>query len=396
MKKALIISNAASFLLKFECDNVNILQSKGYEVHYAANFLEAGYDFDFDDFKKTGVITHQVSIARSPYMYRMNRQALCQIKKIIAEEGIQLIHCHTPVGGLLGRLAGIKWFNKMKRPVVIYTAHGFHFYKGAPLFNNLVYKAVERILARLTDVLITINTEDFRYAANMHLRRKGKAYLIPGTGFSPSKFAPVPDSEKISLRKKLGIDPSAFFLLSVGEITENKNHKCIIQAIQILKNLHKADDIYYGICGHGYYYNKMENYIKRLGLDKNIKLFGFQKNIADFYGAADATVFPSVREGLGMAGIESLAMGVPVIASDNRGTREYMEDGVNGFVYPCYDVNGFAEGILKLKKMPEAERDIMRKKCWDSVQKFRVKNSHRIMDYIYSMIDQEIRDYETS
>ena len=141
MKKALIITNLSGFLWKFELDNVALLQSLGYEVHFASNINEKGYPFEVYELEELGIVFHHIEIARSPYMWKMNARALKQIKQIIKEEHIGIIHCHTPVGALLGRLAVVGNANR-KKLKVIYTAHGFHFYKGAPLLNNIVFKAV--------------------------------------------------------------------------------------------------------------------------------------------------------------------------------------------------------------------------------------------------------------
>ena len=156
MKKALILTHQSGFLWKFELENVHLLQSLGFIVHYASNCAEDWHHYDLGELDRMGVIYHDIPIARSPYMWRMNFDAFRRLMDIVENEEIDLIHCHTPVGGVLGRLVG--HFSK-RHPKVIYTAHGFHFYKGAPILNNVLYRAVEYLLAPLTDVLIVINRE---------------------------------------------------------------------------------------------------------------------------------------------------------------------------------------------------------------------------------------------
>ena len=175
MKKALILTNQSGFLWKFELENVLLLQSLGFIIHYASNSAEEGYHYDPRDLDRMGVIYHDIPIARSPYMWRMNFEALRRLLDIVENEKIDLIHCHTPVGGVLGRLAG--YFSK-RHPAVIYTAHGFHFYKGAPLWNNVLYRAVEQLLAPLSDILIVINREDFAAAQKNLLMHIFLASLI--------------------------------------------------------------------------------------------------------------------------------------------------------------------------------------------------------------------------
>ena len=380
-KKILVIANMSGFLWKFEMENARILQEMGIEVHFASNINEKGYDFDLWQLDEAGVIFHHIEIARSPYMLRMNKTALGQILKIIREERISTIHCHTPVGGLLGRLAALLSDTPVK---VIYTAHGFHFYKGAPLLNNTVFKWVESLLARITDVMIVINQEDLASAQKMHLRKGGKVYYVPGAGVDHSVFHPVSADELADARNRIGIDPKAFLALSVGELNLNKNHKTVIRAVKQLVDENGADiPIIYGICGDGFFRKEIQDYARELNLADKVLFWGYQRDIAVYYQAADITIFPSFREGLGMAGIESLAMGIPVIAADNRGTREYMEDGKNGYVVNPDHVQGFVDGIKKLFYLPPAQKEKMRKACIDSVRKFEVRNTISAMRKIY-------------
>lgn len=384
MKTVLIITHVSGFLLKFEADNVRLLQELGYTVHFASNKNEVGYPFEQEELNELGVVFHHIDIARSPYMFQMNKKALNQLVTIINEEQIELIHCHTPVGGMLGRLAAIHPKTRT-RPKVIYTAHGFHFFKGAPIINNTAYYCVEKILARFTDVLVVINEEDYRRASSMKLRKGGKVYKIPGVGVNTSVFKPVSSQTKIRLREENGVPKEAFLVISVGELNQNKNHRVALLAMKKLKN---RKNVYYGICGDGFYYEDIKKYIEKLNISDRVFVWGYKRNIVDYYAMADATLFPSRREGLGMAGIESLAMGVPVLASDNRGTREYMVDNENGFVFPYDDVEGFKSGIDKLLSMTEEELEDMKVKCVESISRFRKEYVHIVMKEIYGTLTE--------
>lgn len=390
-KKVLIITNQSGFLWKFELNDVKLLQNLGYEVHYASNSNEEGYHYEPKQLEKMGIIYHNIEIARSPYMFRMNYRALKQLIDIIEKENIKLIHCHTPVGGFLGRLAGEMCHHMHTKPKVIYTAHGFHFYNGAPILNNLLYQTVERLMAPLTDVLILINKEDYIHAKTFHLKKGGKVYQIPGVGVDLSIFHPVNASEKQLLRRKIGIDNDSFFILSVGELNKNKNFVTIIRAIKKMTTEKLVEGkVIYGICGDGFFKNEIQQFAKELGLKDQVRFYGYKCNVRDYYAAADVTVFPSKREGLGMVGLESLAMGIPVIASDNRGTREYMCDGKNGYICKYDDVEGFINGIKKIYRMNDAERKKMKKACVDSVSLFSKSNSIKIMSEIYKEIDRGV------
>lgn len=391
-KHILILTTTHDFLLKFERENVKLLQSMGYVVHYATNLNEPHYLSDEERFRRMGVLAHHIEIARSPFLFSENQKALRQLLWLIRQYHIRVIHCHTPVGGLLGRLAGK--LSGEGRPLVIYTAHGFHFYKGAPLLNHLVYYQVERWMARYTDVLIVINEEDYKNAKRFRLKKGGRIYKIPGVGLDSGRFRPLSAQRRQNLRQRLGIGPEDFFLVSVGELNENKNQRIVLEALAKLKgrNPEAAAHIRYGICGDGFFRERIEGWISQMGLEGMVTLYGYCRNVPAILGCADAAVFPSKREGLGMAGLESLAMGIPVIASDNRGTREYMQYGKNGFVFENDDVEGFIRGIQAVKNMPPKKREEMAAFCRASAEPFDKAYAAAMMRRIYFSVDRRLEE----
>lgn len=384
-KKALFIATVGGFVTQFEMNNVRILQQLGYEVHSAANFQEPVYCVKERELKEQGVILHQADIAKSPFLWRQNLHALKQICEIVKAKQITLIHCHTPVGGLLGRLAGILCASKKLK--VVYTAHGFHFYKGAPWRNWIFYYTVERFLARFTDVLITINEEDCVRAQRFKLRKGGKVYKIPGEGLNMEAFHPVCAERRQELRKKLGLTEDTFFILSVGELSGNKNHREIISLMPSIIERLKDKRVFYGICGDGFYREDLEKQIRELGLSGNVMIYGYRENVADMLSCADCFVFPSVREGLGMAALEALAIEIPVITSDNRGTREYMRDGINGLVCNVKKPGSFADAVERVCRMTEPERRWMCAAGRETACRFELKNTNKIMLEIYRAVD---------
>jgi len=386
-KKALFVATVGGFITQFEMNNVSLLQKLGYEVHSAANFREPVYSVKEQELKSRGIILHHVDIEKSPYMWKQNRRALEQLCGIIKEEKICLLHCHTPVGGLLGRLAGV--LCREENPKVVYTAHGFHFYKGAPWINWLFYYSVERLLARHTDVLITINEEDYRRAGRFHLRKGGGVYRIPGEGLHGERFQPVSEERKMELRRQLGLDKDVFFVLSVGELSGNKNHRGIIRLMPEIKERLGDRKVVYGICGDGFYHDELEGLVEEMGLQENVKLYGYQPDVTKYLACADCMLFPSVREGLGMAALEALSMGVPVIASDNRGTREYMKDGCNGYVCNVKNPKEFTDALEKICRMQPRERAAMQEEGRRTAEKFDIKNAEKIMSSVYAALDAQ-------
>lgn len=388
-KNILILATTGGFVYKFELENVKILQRLGYTVHYAGNTYDQHYFFEDSVIKNTDIQVHHIDIARSPYMLKNNRKAFCQLVEIVKKYKIQAIHCHTPMGGVLGRLIG-RYFRGDKLRV-IYTAHGFHFFKGAPLINNSIYFWVEKLLAPYTDTLIVINEEDYRNARRLRLKKGGKCYKVPGVGLDMEQFSPMEEKDCKERRKKLGIGEKDFFFVSVGELNENKNQEIVLKALLKMKRENKdLSHIKYGICGDGFYFNRIQKEIREWGLEKNVIMYGYCTEVWKILGCADASVFPSRREGLGMAGVESLAMGVPVIAADNRGTREYMIHEKNGYICRWNSAEDFALAIEKMKNLTPEAKQKMKIFSRNSVERFEKSHTREIMEKIYKDLDKQL------
>ena len=262
MNKALIITTTSGFLSQFELNNVRLLQKKGYQVHYATNFGVPIYEVKDETLRNMGVVLHHISIEKNPFKIKKNIWALRELIRIIDREAISVVHCHNPNGGVLGRLAAVL---SKRKPFVVYTAHGFHFFQGAPVKNWLFYYPAEKVLAKFSDIIITINHEDYTRADKFHYKKDGGAALIPGVGVDLEKFYPLKEDEvheRDTLRKNLGIPEHAFHIVSAGEINKNKNHRVVIEAIAKLAR----SDIYYSICGEGPNRKNLETEIKKYGL----------------------------------------------------------------------------------------------------------------------------------
>lgn len=386
MKKALIATHVSGFVPQFEMNNVRTLQELGYEVHYASNFNNVSYGTDNSRLEGTGIVCHQVDFARSPFDFKNNWQAYRQLKKVMQEQHFELVHCHTPVGAVYARLAARKYRKKGIR--VIYTAHGFHFYKGAPLKFWLVSYPMEWLLAHYTDTLITINEEDYQNGKKLPLAKRngkrGSVHKIDSVGIDLSKYKPdeLYISTRQEKRQEFHIPPEDFVLVSVGELNWNKNHAIVVEALGKLKE----PKLHYIICGEGIEKVPLAEQAERLGISAQVQLPGFRKDIPDILKAADAMAFPSLREGLGLVAVEAMASGLPVIASDNRGTREYMQDGINGYVVWKNDVDGTAESIRTLHHMwtkDKASYHQMQQNCLKTAERFGSENVNRTMRQIY-------------
>lgn len=334
MKKALMVSTIIEFLSSFEINDIKILQSMGYEVHCACNCKNYTDKNRVKSLIDTGVVTHHIPFARSP-LKKTNILAYKALKKLIKSERFDLVHCHTPVGGVLGRMAA----HRNHVPVIMYTVHGFHFYDGAPFKNWIIFYPIEKWLSCYTDVLITINREDYK-RAKTQFHAKNTVY-VPGVGVDTKKFGE--HYIEVKIRKELGIGEDDIMLLSVGELNENKNHETVIRAMTKCK-----DRVFYVIVGQGRKREQLEVLIRELGLEERVKLVGYRNDVVDFYKAADAFVFPSFREGLSVSLMEAMASGLPVICSKIRGNTDLIDEGKGGFFFDPSEVYDVAKSIDRL------------------------------------------------
>ncbi len=311
---------------------IHDLIEKGHTVDIACNESEFQVAECYRDW---GCQIYPISWTRSP-LSKANAKAIKELKDIVEENVYDIVHCHTPVAAVCTRLACKKLRKSGLK--VFYTAHGFHFYKGAPIQNWLLYYPVEWLCSFWTDTLITINHEDFA-RAKKHFYAKKTEY-VPGVGVDVDKFKNTV-VDRAAKRKEIGVPEDAFLLLSVGELNKNKNHQIVIKALAKLNN----PKIHYIIAGEGLLKTYLLNLARDAGVFGNVHLLGRRSDVAELYKAADVCVFPSIREGLGLAALEGMASGLPLLGVDNRGTREYVQDA-EMLLYD--DVNAFVSAIQKM------------------------------------------------
>ena len=306
------------------------LLDEGHTVDIATN----EQDFPVADcYREWGCRVFPISTSRSP-LSMGNVKAVGQIKRLVMTEKYDLVHCHTPIAAFCTRLACRKARKKLGTKV-FYTAHGFHFYKGAPKKNWLIFYTAEKLVARYTDVLITMNGEDYALAQKK-LRAKKVAY-VPGVGIDLSKFgkAEINVAEK---RASLGVPEGATLLLSVGELNENKNHSTVIRTLKDFENVH------YVIAGKGHLEAELLALAAAEGVCDRLHLLGYRTDVAELYAAADAFVFPSYREGLSVSLMEAMATGLPVVCSAIRGNVDLIDEQ-GGALFDPHSVDACREAI---------------------------------------------------
>lgn len=305
----------------------------GYEVHVATRREK---DIPYCD------VLHDISFRRSPFRFE-NLTAYHQLKKIISAHDYKLIHCHTPMGGVITRLAAIR--ARKKGTKILYTAHGFHFFKGAPLINWLFYYPVEKWLSKYTDCLITINEEDYGYAKSKGFKSK-EIRLIDGVGVDLHKFNPIMTQDKKALREKYGYRQDDFILIYVGELIFRKHQDYLFNIVNMMKN--KIPLLKLLLVGNGALKRNYMETIKKTNLDQYVLFLDYRKDIPDLMALSDVAVSSSRQEGLPVNIMEAMATGLPLVVSNCRGNRDLVHHEVNGFVVDPDKPEEFSSGIEQL------------------------------------------------
>lgn len=365
--KILLTATVQSHICQFHLPLIQMLKNQGHEVHVAArDNLSVKPGLKIENADKV----YDVKFSRSPFSTD-NITAYKQLKKIIKDNNYDIIHCNTPMGSVVTRLAATR-----KNTKIIYTAHGFHFYNGSPMKNWLMYYPVEWLLSFKTDVLICINSEDYR-RARKHFHARSVEY-VHGVGFDKKRFENA--LPKLDARKELGISEDEIVLLSVGDLCKRKNHKVLIKALPKLKD--KKVHLY--IAGWDMMDGELANLAEALGIGDKVTFLGYTRQLSAYFSAADIYLFPSLQEGLPIALLEAMSQGLPVIATDIRGTNDLITDGDGGYLLKTDDYTGFADKIAYL-----ADNEAIR-------SKFGERNRAEVRKYEVEPVTEEMRSlYDT-
>lgn len=385
-KRALFVTTTASMIDQFNRGNIATLQKLGYEVHVACNLNAGNTTSDasthkfVEDMRTIGVQVFDYPFTRAPFAYGRNLRMSLKLRKQIKKYRYKIIHCHTPVGGVVARIASAfvmgKWGGR-----VIYTAHGFHFYRGAPLRNWLLFYPIEREMSWLTDTLITINREDYSRVKNIFHARQ--IVYVPGVGVNTDVFSgkEVSPQLKQQLRQEklpAGCSLEKTVLLSVGELNDNKNHIVVIEALGRIKN----PAIYYYIAGIGKNKEMLEQRIHELGLEHQVFLLGYRDDISDLMRLSDVFLLPSKREGLNVSLMEAMASGLPCIVSDIRGNRDLIKENNGGYLVEPNNVDEWERVIGRIWQMQDKWSSLGE---WnrERIKNFSLRKVQKQMERIY-------------
>lgn len=379
MKKMLMMATTAAMIEQFNKNNILILEEMGYEVHVAGNFKQGNpiSEERLEQFKLWLGEHHakwfDIPSTRKPTDIN-NIKAYKIIVGLINKYNYDFIHCHTPIGSVIARCAA----HKTQVPI-IYTAHGFHFYKGAPLINWMIYYPVEKWLARYTDILITINKEDYERAKSF---KAGKVCYVPGVGIDLKKFN-VGYVDKDAKRKEIGVASDDFVLLSVGELIPRKNHEVVIRAIGELKKRNQLSNIQYVICGKGKSELMLRKLSEELEVAEHVHFLGYRTDISEICNCSDLFMFMSLQEELPVALMEAMACGLPAICSDIRGNTDLIKNDETGYIVENTP-ESIADAIIKLSN-DSLLRNRLSSNALYSIKHYDLSNIQEEMTRIYGV-----------
>ncbi|TMW70553.1 glycosyltransferase family 4 protein [Alteribacter natronophilus] len=342
-KKILLCATVDYHFKAFHLPYMKWFKEQGWEVHVAAS---GTMKLPYTDVK------YDIPIQRSPFRLA-NLGALRELRAIVDREQFAIVHSHTPLGGVIGRLAARR--ARKNGTKTFYTAHGFHFCKGAPAANWLCYYPVEKLLANLTDCLVTINEEDYE-RARMHRLSAGTIAHVHGVGVDTEKYRPADEYERCEIRKELGYSESDLLLFYAAEFNKNKNQQFLIHSLALLKDELPGARLL--LAGEGALEKECRALAGKLGVSDRVDFLGFRKDIVRILPACDIAVGSSFREGLPVNIMEAMSCGLPVLATENRGHCELIKQGVNGWTVPPDNHQAFAEKLTLLTRDEKLRRTL--------------------------------------
>lgn len=367
MKKVLFVAHMQSHIMNFHLPYITYFEEKGYQVYIATKLDENRYRKQMNKFKKT--IWMNIDFNRNPISCE-NIKALNQMINLMNSIDFELIHVHTPVGGIVGRIAA--WITKSKN--VIYTVHGFHFYKGAPIINWLIYYPIEAIMANLTDCIITINEEDYLNAKKFKIRGN-TLYKVNGVGLDDVDLNFYND-----IKEEYNISENDIVICMVGELNKNKNQLQLLKCIYELKHLNNIKVL---LAGEGNMQAKLKEKTKNFGIQDKVIFLGWRNDIHNILRQSDILCSFSKREGLPKNIIEGMFTQKPIIASNIRGNKDLVIHNFNGYLVDVNDVSSSVNYIINLIENEEKRIELGRNNL-NLIDKYTITSVLRIMDSIYS------------
>lgn len=368
MNKRLLISSTDLMMVQFLVPHVINLANKNFDIDIACSEVGGRFQEVVDKISEYVGHIYKIHLKRSP-LSKNNYVGYKELLKIINGGTYDYIWTNEPVMGVVTRLAARE--ARTRGTKLVYMAHGFHFFKGAPTLNWLIYYPIERLMAHHADMICTVNIEDYDRAKQFNVKHVS---YIHGIGINTARLSEKTRSNNI--RWELNLPKDAFIILSIGELNKNKNQSTIIKALSHLRN----SNVHYILCGKGSEEQNLKSLTRNLGISDQVHFLGYRKDVVDICAQADIYVMPSYREGLPVSSLEAMYCGLPLVTSNIRGLTDVNKENINGLLCVPDDYNGFAIAIKKLIKNSD-----LRKKMGD-------KNRCDVIPYTIDNTLHEVED----
>lgn len=342
----LIAASVPSTLSAFLLPYASHYRERGWRVEAAANGAPHA-----DDVVAAFDTVHHVPWTRRPTDPINLTSAARTLRRIVRERGFDLVHVHDPVASFVTRYA-LRRDRRRDGLRVVYTAHGFHFFKGNGALRNLVFRTLERVAAVWTDHLVVINQED--YEAARRLPVAGAVTYLPGIGVDTRRYDPaaVSDGDVQRVRHELGLGPDQPLLLIVAELNTGKRHRDLVEALALADR----PDVVLACAGEGPEAPAIVGRARELGIEGRVRMLGYRRDVPALLRASIGLVLPSEREGLPRSVMEAACLERPVLATRIRGVDELVREGETGWLTEVGDVGALAAAIRALVDDPERSR----------------------------------------
>ena len=365
MKKVLYITTVSRTVNAFLVPHIEMLLENGYKVDIACSI-----DKEINKgLIEKGVNIFEVPFKRSPLSIG-NFKAFKNLIKIQKENNYDIVHVHTPVASIFGRLLKVK-FPKLK---TIYTAHGYHFLKGGSKLGWILYYPIEKVMAKFTDVTININSEDYEITKSK-LKPK-KCYLVKGVGLDLNLYKTLSSEEQKRKKQELNIKDEDFVVIMIAELNENKNQIQLIKALEVIKD--RCPKIKAIFVGEGDKLQELKEESKNRGVRDKVLFLGFRNDVNELINISDIGVLLSYREGLPRNIMELMANGRKVIATNIRGCRDLVCNDNVGTLVEVGDYEGTARAIEKYYLLNDKEFRV----C-DEIRKYDIESVNEELMKVY-------------
>lgn len=316
------------------------MQRNGFQVHVVCS-----YGPNFDWLAERKVITHAIRVKRhiSPFSDLIT---LWKMYRYFKREEIGIVHTHTPKCGLLGQLAA----KLAGVPIIVNTVHGFYFHEYMKPLVRRFYIAMERIAAKFSTLILSQNPEDIETAVKLGIC-KGEKIKLLGNGVDLAKFEPARFDSNFRPKKRMeiGVPEDAVVVGIIGRLVQEKGYLELFEAMCELMAANK--NVWLIVIGpeEPEKTNRIPaDIFKKYGIGNRTRWLGYREDVPELLACCDIYTLPSWREGFPRSAIEAAAMGLPIVATNIRGCRQVVEDGINGLLVPLKDIGALASGIKKL------------------------------------------------